>query len=424
MYQILHIAPHLGGGVGRVLLNMLEKSKDYEQIIYCLDSINDKAKNYLKIHDIKFDENLHKDLKKLLQVIKNVDIVLIHWWNHPFLYDFIVRYTLPACRLIFWSHISGKEVPQIFTKALLKYPDYFVFSTPMSYLTDEISENMQYCNKFKVIWSTAGLEYVQKVKKSEHKQFIIGYIGTLDFAKIHNHFIELCLRISIPNVKFLIVGDGCDKKLLEKKVKELGVETKFQFVGYVDNIVPYLEQMDLFGYPLKKNHYGTCDQVIAEAMGSGLVPIVFNNDMENYMIHHMYTGLVARDKYEYVDYINMMYKNKRLLEVLSNNTKKEAFSRFSLTKMIKEWDLIFNEALIIPKTSKKWIGKYSGIDISPFNVFLESIGKYSEIFEKNDKKEIEIFLTKNKGMVSKTKGSIYHYKMLLNNLNNFKEVEI
>ena len=45
--KILHITPHLGGGVGRVVLNYLSKYKnnlDIKHRVVCLDYANDEAK--------------------------------------------------------------------------------------------------------------------------------------------------------------------------------------------------------------------------------------------------------------------------------------------------------------------------------------------------------------------------------------------
>ena len=59
-------------------------------------------------------------------------------------------------------------------------------------------------------------------------------------------------------------------------------------------------QFDVFGYPLNRGHYGTCDQALAEAMGCGIVPIVFDNLMECHMVNDMSSGLVVKDEDEYI----------------------------------------------------------------------------------------------------------------------------
>ena len=103
-YKILHITPHLGGGVGRVLLSWLGYDKSSLHTIVTLDYANKNAENICKRENIElFSQITYKDI---IEKIKNVDIVLIHFWNHPLLYDFLIKNNIPECRIVVWSHIS------------------------------------------------------------------------------------------------------------------------------------------------------------------------------------------------------------------------------------------------------------------------------------------------------------------------------
>ena len=418
MKQIIHISPHLGGGVGTVLLNYLSKSKNnkkYNHSMYCLDTINTKAKNILLHNKIHFDESMYNKHSKLLEIIADSDIVIIHWWNHPLLYEFIVKNTLPLSRVAIWSHVSGIQVPNIFTHTLFNYADYFVFSTPMSYLIKEVTNYKGNPDKLKDVWSTGGLDHISKIIKKEHEGFNVGYIGTVDYSKMHPNFINMCARIDIPNIKFIVCGSGHIDKL-QKEVKEKGLEKKFIFTGFIENISAYLEIFDVFGYPLNPKHYGTCDQTLAEAMGCGIVPIVLNNNMEKYMVHNMYSGIVAKDEQEYVDAIEKIYINKKLKNRLEIRSKEEAFRRFSIEDTIKNWEIIFDELLDKIKTKKKWRGSYHGEDVKPYQIFLESIGEYAELFEKNDIPKITNLINSSDNWKSKTKGSCNHYNYFFDDI--------
>lgn len=407
--KILHITPHLGGGVGRVVINILAASQTDHHIICSLDSINKTAKNQLKESKIEYYENIHDTIDQLLDVIHKVDIVVIHWWNHPLLYDLMVRYTLPECRLLIWAHVSGAQAPQQFSKHLLEYPDYFIFTTPMSYLVNEVSNYQGNHNKLKTIWSTGGLKHIKHVVNRPNERFTIGYIGTVDFAKMYPNFVRLCAQIDIPNIQFIVCGDGGDSEILKQQVEELNVAEKFEFTGHIENIAEYLSRFDLFGYPLNKNHYGTCDQVLAEAMGCGIVPIVFNNNMENYMVHHLYSGIVVNDEKEYVDNIIKLYNNKLLRERLAFNAKEEAWKRFSMEKTRQEWHVLFEKVLKHPKSTKRWKGQYCDTNAKPHEVFLESIGDYAALFDAEEETAIRELSNRSLAWKAKTKGTPYHY---------------
>ncbi|MDP2843030.1 MAG: hypothetical protein Q8O06_05275, partial [Acetobacterium sp.] len=139
--KILHVTPHLGGGVGRVLLNYFTKVNDDKSLIHevaCLDYANKHALDVAKNIGLMLTDRMAGNGQQLLSMIAGADIVLIHWWNHPLLYDFLVRTVLPPCRVAMWSHISGFHPPYVFTEKIFRYPDVFVFTTPVSYETREV----------------------------------------------------------------------------------------------------------------------------------------------------------------------------------------------------------------------------------------------------------------------------------------------
>ena len=86
-------------------------------------------------------------------------------------------------------------------------------------------------------------------------------------------FISLCDKISIPNAHFIVCGNG--RSLADiKKLASASTHT-FEFPGHVENIKDYLEQMDVYGYPLNKKTFAAAEQNLQEAMWAGL-PIVTN----------------------------------------------------------------------------------------------------------------------------------------------------
>lgn len=409
-FNILHLSPHLGGGVGRVLNSFLpefNKSKEFIHEVYCLDSINESSKKLLINYGVFFEELMHTNIKVLLNKISKIDILVIHWWNHPLLYEFLVKYKLPETRVIFWSHVSGNEAPQIFTKPLFEYSNKFVFTTPISY---EVREVKDYSKEiFDDVWATSDFNQVENIVIKNTETFNIGYLGTLDFSKLHNNFIKLCSKIDIPNIKFIICGDGTHLNLLKEQVKEMKLEDKFIFTGFVSDIKEYLSTFSLFGYPLSKEHYGTCDLALVEAMYCGIVPIVFNNSMESFIVDHMKSGMVVSDEDSYIKVIEKLYKDKELRDTLSLGAKKEVRNRFLISKSINKWENIFLDVLKEEKEEKIWKGKYSGIQVKPYEIYLESLGSYSSFFEENQLEKIVELFESSLSWSSKTKGTVNHY---------------
>jgi L-malate glycosyltransferase len=422
--RIFHITAHLGGGVGRVLLNYLSKVKDDHCFIHqvaSLDYANDNAVKVSHEIDLLLYENMASKKQELLQLIIESDIVLIHWWNHPLLYDFLVRTELPSSRVIFWSHISGFHPPYIFTKKILTYPDLFVFTTPVSYETNEVQNLLNAeRKKMRVIWSTGGVEHTKNVKLKRHKGFNIGYIGTVDYCKMHPEFLSICKQINIPEVKFIVCG-GPKENEFRHEAELLGISEKFVFTGLISEVNNYLPLFDVFGYPLAPYHYGTCDQVLAESMAAGIVPVVLSNRMESYMVKDGVTGIIAKNNDGYVNAIEELYSNKKLRSYLSNNAKEYAIKIYSLEILKQDWGKVFEEVLTIPKSIRKWKFNKPIKEVSAKDVFLESLGDYGKDFvnyvnakSNNDKKKYSEKIKKlgeSPIWQAKTRGTVHHYNL-------------
>jgi len=410
---VLHITPHLGGGVGAVILNYLrnQDSKDYSHEIICLDYANENSIHSLDEINIPLKDNMQYNHKNILSDIKRADIVLIHFWNHPLLYDFLVRNKLPKCRLIIWSHISGLCPPSTLPQKILNYPDLFVFTSPISFeshgvlistkITDHTNRNKK---DFRVVWSTSGVERFASLKRNPHEGINIGYIGTLDYSKMHPNFLEMHSRIEIEKCKFFVIGGGDDSLVREQA---LPYGDKFTFTGSVSNITPYIQNLDILGYPLARWHFGTCEQVIGECMALGVPPVVLDNLAERSIVEHGVTGLIAKDENEYVLFVESLALNPELRTFLGENAKLKATTMYSTELMINRWRLIFEEIIEGEKTKKEW--SINVKKITPSDVFLESLGGYSCYFTEGTYRILYKSPLYGPLWRSKTKGTALHY---------------
>ncbi len=376
MMKVLHITPHLGGGVGAVLLNWIINDKSKEHNIVTLDYANENALNVCKKNGIKILSECKND--RIIKLMSEFDIVLIHFWNHPLLYDFLIRNKLPKSRIAIWAHISGIKAPQVFNEKLTDLSDKFVFTTPISrnYFVGDIK-------KTACILSTSGVSRFQNVKKAPHEGCNACYIGTLDYAKMNKEYINVLSKTNVSDI--FITGWGKDESDFSKTE-----DKKFKYTGMVDDISIVLKKSDIFAYLLNPNHYGTGEQVLQEAMSAGVVPVVLNNPCEQALVKHMQTGLIANNYEEYAQYINLLVQNSDLRKKLSKNAKKYAKENFSLTNMIKNWNSVFDELVKIPKTEKAW--NYTKKTKTSYDIFIESLGKNSDIFENKSVSDIKQIL--------------------------------
>jgi len=380
---ILHVTPHLGGGVGTVILNYLRKVNDEPDFVHkvlSLDYANEKAVLASRTIGFSLTDRMSSRHDTVLAAIAEADIVLIHWWNHPLLYDFLVRETLPPARVIFWSHTLGYHAPSVFNETVLCYPDLFVFTSPLSLETPEVKRLREERQKsLRVIWSTGGIEHVASVRPKPHAGFTIGYIGTVDYCKMHPEFLGMSSLVKIPDARFIVCGGPSEKQITTESLK-YDNGRRFSFTGHVENITDYLSEFDVFGYPLAPCHYGTCEQSLCESMAAGVPPVVLTNLTECHIVEDGVTGVVAANKEEYARALEQLYRNRDLRQRLSDNARKAAAGRFSIELMINRWEKVFHDALTLPKTERHWTGRCRGKSASPAQVFVEALGMHGNDF--------------------------------------------
>jgi len=80
---------------------------------------------------------------------------------------------------------------------------------------------------------------------------VIGFVGRLADQKGVEFLIHAAPSVlaTHPQAKFLIVGDGPDRPMLESLVRELGVAQSVEFAGYQAEPSPLIERMDVVVIP-------------------------------------------------------------------------------------------------------------------------------------------------------------------------------
>jgi hypothetical protein len=106
-------------------------------------------------------------------------------------------------------------------------------------------------------------------------------------------------------------------------------------------------------------------------------------------------------------------------QTLAGNAKKYALQTFSIDAMNLAWEDVFNELLLMPKTSKKWAINKNKSEITVKDVFLESLGSYGREFiafcnavtddEKMERLQQIKKLADSPIWQAKTRGTVHHY---------------
>jgi glycosyltransferase involved in cell wall biosynthesis len=100
---------------------------------------------------------------------------------------------------------------------------------------------------------------------------LIGIVATLRSWKGHRYLVEAMTLLRNRDARLVIVGDGPQGETLRAQVSALGLEHRVLFAGNQDDVVPWLQALDLFVLPSYANE--GVPQGLVQAMAVG-VPCV------------------------------------------------------------------------------------------------------------------------------------------------------
>lgn len=247
----------------------------------------------------QFDVRSIRFLRRYLQEW-NIDIVHSHGYKPDF-YALATRSRTPA-RLISTCHNwLGRDLKMrlyaAIDKRLLRR-----FDAVVGVSTDVTAELRRYVPVDKVVKIGNGIDpeifrrilSLDRAKEElgQTRRRLVGFIGRLTHAKGVRDLIDAvpALRAEHKNVHFLIVGDGENRPVFERRVRTLGLNGTVSFTGTRTDTSLIYSALDIFVLPSYQEGF---PMVILEAMACG-VPIVATTvgDIPE-MIEHGVSGLLV-----------------------------------------------------------------------------------------------------------------------------------
>jgi len=133
----------------------------------------------------------------------------------------------------------------------------------------------------RVIPNGIDFKRVETVKPSEEESDVI-FVGRLIKDKNVDVLIKAIslIKMEMPDIRCVIVGDGPEKGKLIKLAKELGVEDNVNFTGFLENyddVIAYMKSSKVFVLPSTREGFGI---VALEANACGL-PVITTNYERN-----------------------------------------------------------------------------------------------------------------------------------------------
>ena len=199
-------------------------------------------------------------------------------------------------------------------------------------------------NKHTKVVVVPNIIYLPK-KKSSLKSNNLITISRLNSIKRIDDMIKIFSKIDNKKSKLYIVGDGEELPQLKATVEELKLSKRVIFTGYKtkEEMEEYILDSSIF---LLTSWSEGLPMVLLEAMSYGVPCIAFktksgvadiiDNDVNGFIIE-------GRNKEKYVEKIDELLDNKKLLNEFSKNSLNKA-KEFTSSKIIKKWqEVLKNE---------------------------------------------------------------------------------
>lgn len=177
---------------------------------------------------------------------------------------------------------------------------------------------------------------------------LIGMVANLRPSKGYEYFVQAARQVadSIPEARFVVVGEREEgiARQLEYLLRQWGLEDRFVFLGFRADVPEILADLDVF--VLSSVSEGLSIATI-EAMAAGKPVVVTRSGGPPEVVEDGRTGLLVppADPQALASRICELLRNPGLAATLSRNARAEAESRFSLARMIREYESLYERCL-------------------------------------------------------------------------------
>lgn len=199
-------------------------------------------------------------------------------------------------------------------------------------------------NQFSLDREMADVRSLYNITKNT---FVIGIVGVLRSWKGHADLINAVKRIrdKIPKLKLLIVGEGPQRKAIEKQIIDLNLSNIVILTGHHKDPAPFMKAMDVVVLPSYSNE--ATSQVLPQAMAMRRPVISTNIGSLQEVVINEHTGLTVppRDVDALTEAVIRIYANKSLGCKLADSGYLHVQAKFTFDQMINSTEAVYRKIL-------------------------------------------------------------------------------
>jgi glycosyltransferase involved in cell wall biosynthesis len=193
-------------------------------------------------------------------------------------------------------------------------------------------------------WPVSKLDRQQKrlELRLSGQDLLIGCIGRLDVQKGHGVLLDALSKLRHKHpVRCVIIGDGPKRHALEAQIKRLRLEKTVALLGERQDVTAWLSSFDVFCLP---SLWEGLPNALLEAMALGLPVLASSVDGIPEVVKDGQNGLLVppRQTMALTKRLSELAADPALRAKLGAEAQKTVFSRFTLTRMIGEYEAAYS----------------------------------------------------------------------------------
>lgn len=291
-----------------------------------------------------------RSITSLVKILKKREIVLVHAnGSRCAIYGSIA--SMFAGIPMIW-HVRILESDGLLDRFLAK------ISTVIIVNSKAVAERFKWLRnkgKLKIIYN--GIDFTkfgnpvqsEKIKKEfgfNPSSSLVATVGRLDWYKAHQYFLQAAKKVkeTMPNVNFLIVGDGERRTYLENLTKKLGLDKDVVFAGNRKDISDILECVDIFVLSSVSEGFG---RAAAEAMAREKPVVATKVGGLCEVIDDGTTGILVPPKNPtaLAEAVTGLLKDKRKAKDMGIAGRKRAEKMFNIGENVKMTETLYEKIL-------------------------------------------------------------------------------
>ncbi len=343
--NILHLTAHLGAGAGKAIAGLAIADRSNRHAIAIVEKPQ-KTNHIDRAISQGVPVYICPDDKGIAKLVRDADVVIINWWHNPEMYRVLSQISTIPCRLVLWSHLNGLSYPFMNYDFIERF-DFCLFTSKACFENSTWTgeQRNRLLERSEIVLGMGDFDPNKMEVKKNYKlsrPVSVGYVGSLDYAKIHPEYINWCeSALQDIDAELELYGDALEP--IKRDIEKSSMNDRIKLCGFCHDVPRVLEKFDLFVYILNPQNFATTENSILEAMAAALPIIVSDGAPEKAIIDDRVNGMIVSSKETLKTAIRELIDNDDLREALGTEARKKVMEKYTVAENIARLDRALNK---------------------------------------------------------------------------------